>query len=293
MQIVSTSTHSGLKYKGLYSAAVDSKTAILHVHGMSGSIYFNSFYPAFYEQFPKENISFLAGENRGEYTMMLFDREDGSLAQLGNALEKFEDCIEDIDAWLEFLKGQGNTEIWLSGHSLGCSKIAYYVNQKQRSSQLDPAIKGLILLSPADMIGEIDPEEHKSFTIEAKQMVVNGEGQKLLSRLVDDWAPLSADTYLNFFDVEGGSNLAIFNFGNPELGWDVVNSISLPVIAFTGTKDIPVVGKGLDANECMRVLEQELINCPRKETVVFEEGEHDFVGFADEMVEKITQFINS
>ena len=64
----------------------------------------------------------------------------------GNALEIFEESVFDIDAWVLFAKNLGYKEIYIQAHSLAPSKVVYYMNQKSHDF-----IKGLVLISPADM----------------------------------------------------------------------------------------------------------------------------------------------
>jgi len=49
-----------------------------------------------------------------------------------------------------------------------------------------------------------------------------------------------------------------------KLGWEKVNSINLPLIAFTGTKD---------------------------KSIVYEGATHDFTGFGDQIVRDVLEFI--
>ena len=62
--------------------------------------------------------------------------------------EKFEDCIKDIKAFVDFAEKEGFSEIVLLGHSLGCSKVAYYYYKTH-----DKRIKKIIFASQADMVG--------------------------------------------------------------------------------------------------------------------------------------------
>jgi pimeloyl-ACP methyl ester carboxylesterase len=286
MKIVTTKTSDGFNFKGLLSEAKDSKKIIIHIHGMAGSTLLNEYYINMHEYYPENGISFLAGENRGTGTITEFVRDSGD-GMVGNAFEKFEDCIFDIQAWIDFAKSLGYEEIWLQGHSLGPSKIAYYISQKR-----DPAIKGLIFISPSDMIGLVhDSEGEKDHDImlpEAKRLVSEGKGNSLIDHKLWGGELLSANTYLNFFD--DGAKTAIFNYVNDALGWNAVNAIDIPVLALTGTKD-DGIAPVIDPPKAMEKLKEQLKSSPRVHTIVYENAEHSFDGFGDRIVKDVIEFI--
>ncbi len=288
MDIIETTTNDGLIYKGILTTPEKSTDKIiLHIHGMSGDIYTNSFYPFMYQQYPESGISFLAVEHRGTHSITQFNTVDGKVKNIGNAYEIFEDSSLDIDAWVNKVIKLGYKDIWLQAHSLGPSKVAYYVNNHKYEQ-----IKGLVWLSPSDMIGLVQDlegiKDHKLLLPEAEMLVSKGKGNEILSRVLWGSIKFSAATYLNFFG--NNAKTAIFNYDNTELGWDIVNNIDLPVIAFTGTKDDGIVPV-LDAYKAMEKLQKELIKSPRKKLVVFDGAQHDFEGFGQNIVNEVINFI--
>lgn len=286
MKIVKTKTTDGYHFSGLLSEAKDSKKIIIHIHGMAGSVLLNEYYSAMHEQYPNNGISFLAGEHRGTGTITAFvhDTTDGVC---GNAFERFEDSIYDIQAWIDYARSLGYDEIWLQAHSLAPSKVAYYISQTENHG-----IKGFIFISPSDMLGLVNDiegkKDHDIMLPEAKKLASEGKGKTILSHKLWGDNLLSADTYLNFFDE--GAKDAIFNYGNEALGWDVVNSIDIPVLAITGTKDDGIVPV-MDAHEAMKKLESELKNSPKVKTLVYENAEHSFNGFTERIVQDVIEFI--
>lgn len=289
MQIVQTRTASGLRYHGLLSEPADStKKIIIHIHGMAGTLFQENYYPTMHSYYPTHGISFLTVEHRGTGTITEFDLNGGTKV-IGNAYELFEDCIEDIKAWVDYAASLGYSEIWLQGHSLGTSKVAYYTKQTK-----DERIAGLILLSPSDMVGlvhdELGQKDHDLLYPEAKQLVQSGKGDALLSNKLWGSVTISAQTYLNFF--EDSSQDAIFNYANESLGWRVVNEIKVPVVAMTGTND-DGIEPVMDPNQAMEKLHSELKNSPRIKTVVYEGAQHNFEGFDKEIVNDVVEFIQT
>lgn len=288
MKIVTTKSTDGIEYKGLLTEASVAKGIIIHIHGMSGSIVLNDYYQPMHNKYSEAGWSFLVGEHRGTGSITQFN-SDNEILNLGNTFEIFDDCVHDIQGWINFAKSLGYKRIWLQAHSLGPSKIAYYMNQSKTKD-----IEGLIWISPSDMIGLVhDPVgiiDHNKLLQEAEELVEQGKQQQILSNYLWDKLLLSAETYLKFFGE--GANDAVFNYGDSSLGWEVVNSINVPVLAITGTKDdgiVPVI----DVYEAMNLLKSQLINSPKKKTVVYENAEHNFDGFGDNIASDVLDFINS
>lgn len=231
---------------------------------------------------------FLVGENRGANGITTFPRSDGSTALIGNAFEIFEDCLHDVEAWIRCALDLGYSRVILQGHSLGCSKVAYGFGQlKPRDSQV---VKGLILLSPADMLGLVESPGclplHTRLLKEAQEK----KGEGLLSELLWDYAILSSRTYLNFFSPNAST--AVFNYFNPSYEYKALERILVPVLALTGTNDDGIL-PACEPHRAMEILRAALVNSPRVETVVFDGADHDFKGFGATIVEKSLAFIEA
>lgn len=286
MRIVKAKTSDGFQFSGLFSEAKGSRKIIIHIHGMAGTPLINEYYQEMHDSYLINGYSFLVGENRGSGTATEFDYKEG-VKVVGNAYEKFEECVYDVQAWVDFASKKGYEEIWIQSHSLGPSKVAYYMHSTKPRN-----IEGLIWLSPSDMIGLVNnPEgikDHKKLLPEAKKLVKQKKGNVILSNNLWGSVLISAKTYLNIFDK--GAKTAIFNYGKPELGWGVVNSINVPVLAITGTKDDGIVPV-MEAKKAMKMLEKELINSPRKKTIIYENAEHSFDGFEKRIVKDVLNFI--
>lgn len=289
MKIVSAKSTDGIHYKGLLSEpSSNAKGIIIHIHGMSGSIVLNEYYSAMHTNYRDNGWAFLVPELRGSGAVTQYNSDNGG-KNLGNAFEIFEECIFDIQGWINFALELGYTNMWLQSHSLGTSKAAYYLNQSKDSN-----VKGLIFLSPSDMVGLVHDavgiKDHEVLFPEAKQLVKDGKGTQFLSNKLWGDNIISANTYINFFGE--GAKDAIFNFENPSLGWDVVNSLNVPVLAISGTLDDGIVPV-MDVYKAMEILEKELKNSPKKKTIVYKDAEHSFDGFEEQITQDVLAFINS
>lgn len=289
MRIIRTKTKDGIHYEGILTGEEGSSDSlILHIHGMAGSPTLNQYYSEMYREYPANGLHFMAVTHRGTGVMTEFITDEGATV-LGNAYEKFEDCVYDIDSWISKAVELGYKKIWLQSHSLGPSKVAYYMSQTN-----DPRVEGLIFISPSDMIGLIhadgEDENYKVMIEEANQLVAEGKGKQILSQDIWGLEKLSAETYINFFGE--GSNTGVFNYKGDASDWKVVNSIKIPVLAITGTKDSGVVPI-IDPYEAMKKLESELSRSPHVKTVVYDGADHSFDQFGDRIVGDVLDFIKN
>jgi pimeloyl-ACP methyl ester carboxylesterase len=119
-------------------------------------------------------------------------------------------------------------------------------------------------------------------------MIKEGKGDELIPGDLFGWMKICAKSYVDFFGKD--SKADIFNYLKKD-NWEVINKIDIPVIAFTGTDDYAIVPI-IDPYEGMQILEKQLINSPRKKTVVYEGANHDFKGFGEEITKEVLDFIN-
>lgn len=146
-----TITSDKLRLDGLlFEPDKKSNTAILHIHGMAGNFYENVFLDSMAEEYTKAGYAFLTGNNRGHDHIADFHivGPKENYKRIGDVFEKIEDCILDINTWLEFLKQKGYKVFILQGHSLGAVKAVYYLNNYSNN----PFIS-LVLASPPDILG--------------------------------------------------------------------------------------------------------------------------------------------
>ncbi len=283
MELVSVKTTDNIELSGLISNSENRENIIIHIHGMASDFYTNSFYYPMHEHYPKNNYAFLATENRGIHII----KSLGQVKAIGNAYEKFEESIYDIDAWINFATQEGYKNVWLQGHSLGTVKIAYYAANSDNN-----LLKGLLLLSPSEMIGLVHDadgyQDHKVLYPEALELIKTNQQNNLLSHKLWKVLLLSAQTYLNLFDDNAATG--VFNYRLPKESWKIVENIKVPVLAITGTKDDGIYPV-MNPIEAMKLLENKLIKSPKVKTIVYENAEHDFVDFEENIVHDAISFL--
>lgn len=275
----------------LYQPDKRTKTVVLHIHGMGGNFYENKFLDNFAETLTDNNIAFCVFNNRGaEFIKDIFKKSKKKelFVRIGNSRERFEDCVIDIRAYIEFLKRQGFGVIHLSGHSLGCSKAAYYLGKTK-----DKRIKSLILISPSDMIGLVRADKefayrYKDDITTAKRMVKQGKGDEFMPRMVWDDYPITANSYLNIFG--DNSKAAVFNFYSPKDKFKIISQIKCPIFTITGTKDDILF---MPWNKMMKILKEKASLTKRLEIKTIKNATHSWRGNEQELAERILNWLKS
>ena len=129
---------------GILYEADNSIATVVHVHGSLGNFYHQPFIPVFAKTLTGAGISFLSCNMRAHDGVAEGYDTEGEMTYVGGSIIRFESCLVDIQAavdWCERLRGR----IFLQGHSLGCDRVLFYL--EQTGAKLSP-----ILLSPCDSL---------------------------------------------------------------------------------------------------------------------------------------------
>lgn len=136
---------NGILYK---SENAKNKKVILAVHGMTSNC-FKKRDEVIAKYANHEGIDYFCFNNRGSEITRYIVRKSSDRKELGGtAYEDVLDGYYDICGATLKLAELGYTDIYLQGHSLGCTKIVYTYNKlKDENSDILEYIKGVILLS--------------------------------------------------------------------------------------------------------------------------------------------------
>lgn len=265
-----------------YSPEKATKKAVLHIHGMCGNFYENSFLSYMADEFTKNGYSFLSINNRGAGTFFDFPvkgRKE-SHKRIGNAYEKFEECIYDIKAGLDFLEKEKFTEIVLQGHSLGSVKVAYYMAKTK-----DKRVSRLVLVSPSDMVGLTEDKEHARRMTLSKKLIKDGRGNELLPELLWGWAWNSATTYVNL--SERNTAVDVFNTYDKQAP-SCIKDITIPILAIMGGTDDAAI---LPVKEALEVIKSKAKKAPRFDTLVIGKAPHTYFGYEQQLARGIASWL--
>ncbi len=281
--IINVKTSDGLILHGLLTEPVKpAKTIDIHIHGAGGNFYGNSYFEGLTNRLVDLGIAYLSTNNRGAG---VYELEKGSISH-GVSLEKFADCLLDIDAWIEFALEKGYENIVLEGHSYGTEKIVYYMNEGRHKDR----VKGVILLGFSDNVGaqmKYEQSIGKSYLQEAQELASKGENERLLSDLFGlcGELPISAQTYLHCFTDHSANALALPLRRGGNLTY--FQNIHVPILSVIGDQDDSeyTVIPTKDAVE--------LLNTENSRAVVYqvENSDHVFSGKEAEVIALIADFI--
>lgn len=207
-------------------------TALILVHGLCGSAY------AWFERMEpliamcrRERIAVASFSTRGSNVVQsLYKAKEKFLG--GGAFEKFEDCIQDIRAVIDFFSKNGYRRIVLMGQSTGSNKVVYYLHKTK-----DRRVKKTVLLVPlSDIVGEMQARGRlqKKFLQKATTQVQRGRGDELFMATYPErlWG---AKRYISLYTP--GSREDVFPYYDPKGNWRAVESIRIPTLVVLGDKD--------------------------------------------------------
>lgn len=277
--IVKVTTGDHIELFGFLAETEGEKdAALLHVHGTSSSFYCEKYAGLFAEEFPPLGVTTLFTNNRGSHVMEAWQDS-------GAALERFEDCLLDIDEWIQYTLQSGYRRILLQGHSLGTEKIVFYLNKGRFAEK----VAAVILLGVSDSFGNqariaktfpVDPIE------EARRLVAAGKGEQFLTsvwRPHGGGVPQSAASYLNFFSPGSELSKALPLRQGKDLFY--YRKIAVPILTVVGEYD-PFTY--LPVPQTMQLLEKENRQTGTK---IIAGADHDFSGKEKELVEAVKGFV--
>lgn len=284
--IVNVVTNDGYTLHGLFSEPrKKSQTIIIHIHGSAGNFYQSNFYPYLFKMANQLNISFLSTNNRGTG---VYDIEKGTKYR-GAAVEIFEECLLDIDSWIEHVVALGYKNIILEGHSFGTNKIQYYIlNGKYKSK-----VKSLILLGFTDSYGG-QLEYLKSINLknevvlkEAKKLISQNRPLQLLSYELINWGelPQTAQSYFNF--MSPGSKLSQILPLRERVNLDNFKKIDIPILGIVGDHDECTV---LPPKEAVDMLNKQNKNA---NCYMIKDSNHIYEGREFELIKITKKFLSN
>ena len=218
----------------LYTPNEDTKKVVIHVHGLNGNFYENRFIDTLARTYTSKGYSFLTFNNRGKDFIAELLKGNG-FTIIGGSLERFKDCLLDIEGVINWVKEKGYTEIILEGHSYGCNKVLYYYNHNK-----DNSIEKIVLLAPCDIPSEskkfLSAEEYQKAKEESTKLVEQGKENELIDFSVMANGKIAAGTY--FYDLLPGGENDFIRYSDGVNGKSkVLNDIDVPVLIVFGDND--------------------------------------------------------
>lgn len=256
-ELVRINSIDGIEQPGiLYTPNENTNKVAIHVHGLNGNFYENRFLDILAKSYTDKNYAFLTFNNRGKDFIAELLKGNG-FTVIGGSLERFKDCILDIEGVVNWVKQKGYSEIILEGHSYGCNKVLYYYNHKK-----DDSIKKIVLLAPCDIPSEgkkfLSDEEYKTAKEESTRLVNKGKANELIDFSVMANGKIAAGTYYNDFLPGGENDFIRYSDGKNEKS-EVLNSIDIPILIVFGSIDECVLTQPIDI--VIEYLKNNISNC--------------------------------
>jgi dienelactone hydrolase len=141
------------------------------------------------------------------------------------------DALDEVGAWLEWLKGKGAKDVVLLGHSLAGNQIARFAAERD-----SPLIRAVVLAAPGiwdDAVFASYERRYKQplkpVLERAESLVKAGKGNSLLDRT--DFLTCSKTT------VQAASFVSYYSPSQRPSTTTLIPKIAKPVIVFIGTQD--------------------------------------------------------
>ena len=272
-------TLDGLKLPMVHFESDNKDICVICIHGMCESIIDNYFATVWGKELSKNNIGFIYEHNRGHSIENDIVMKDGTYKRCGCMYEIFEESIYDIDLAINTSLEKGYKRIILLGHSYGCNKVIYYYYKKH------PNILGIVLASAPDMIGShiMNQADYEELLKEAKENIDNGEPNKLLHKMVEDYMYMSSQTYYNWYNLN--SNLNNIPVVKNDNHWEQLESVDVPILTFSGSNEE-------DYYLHLDLLKEKAINCNNFEYKIIENTSHTYPSKENEIAHLILNWIN-
>lgn len=236
----------------------------------------------------EEGIAYLAFNNRG-HELMAYTQKTGE-NKLLNGGEVYEDVLDsyyDIVGAVNKALELGYTDIYLQGHSLGCTKIIYTYNKlKNENNSIIKNIKAVILLSLVDIpdcqkydLGTKYDEMMKYAEYKEKE----GKDTELMPPESFDH-PISVKSYLRYFKYNKDIDFARFSDENYD--FKELNNIDVPLFIRWGNVHELVIQK---LDELIPILKSKIKN--NKLDIGYIDGaDHGYTGKEEELAKEIINF---
>jgi alpha-beta hydrolase superfamily lysophospholipase len=287
MTFIEKYTSDGLKLPMVHYDSGERDLCVIYTHGMAENIVEDGFARIWAEKLSSGGIGFLYGHTRGFSQINYLTNTDGERKRYGTAYEIFDECLLDVDLFVDTVLELGYKKLVLLGHSLGCNKVIYYISEESTDR---PEIAGVILASPPDLVGlEKMPEYQENYSelaAEATENMKNGNPRKILRSEIWGEYELSSQTYLSLYSDDGKSdNLPVLK--NPE-HFSELEKIKVPTLAFMGENDDIKIRTIVDD---LALIKSKAINCPDFATAIIAGANHYYYGKEQETADLIQNWL--
>lgn len=280
---------NGFIYKADTSS--NSKKVILAVHGMSSNC-FKKRDEIIAKKMNENGIDYFCFNNRGSELVKYIRKNINGKKEKHLGGTTYEDVLEgyeDIVGAILKLEELGYKEIYLQGHSLGCTKIVYTYNElKEEEDKNLENIKGVILLSLIDI-----PSTLKIYLRDKFNTYLNLAEEKEKAGLKNELMPkdafihpISVKSFLRYARDNKEIDFARYSEDNE---FEKLNNIECPLMMRWGNNNEMILQ---NAEELVELINQK-INNPKKDISFIDGADHGYHDREELLAEQILKFINN
>ncbi len=273
----------------LYEGQEKTKDVILAVHGMSSNCFKNRD-DIIAKKANEQQIDYFCFNNRGSELVKYIkkDIEEKREEKLGGtAYEDVLEGYEDIVGAILKLKELGYQNIYLQGHSLGCTKIVYTYNElKEENDDLLENIKGVILLSLVDIPATLKAylgDKFEEYLKIAEEKEKEGKTLELMPK-ESFIHPVSSKTFLRY--ARDNKEIDFANY-EEDTKFEKLNEISDPLFMRWGHEKEMILQ---EPSELVAKINSIITN-PHKDIDYIDGADHSYKGKEDILAEQIIEFI--
>lgn len=273
----------------LYKSKERTNKVILAVHGMSSNC-MKKRDQVISKKANENNIDYFCFNNRGselvKYTRRNIEGKKEKFI-MGTSFEDVTEGYEDIVGAMIKLKELGYEEIYLQGHSLGCTKIVYSYNElKEEQDDLINMVKGVILLSLVDIPQTLKfylRENFNKYLEYAEEQEKQNKPNELMPK-ESFIHPISVKTFLRY--ARDNKEIDFAGYGR-DTKLEKLNNIDVPLFMRWGNDNEMILQR---AEELVDIVNNILKN-ENKDIDYIDEANHGYENREEELAEQIIKFI--
>ena len=285
-------TQDNAELVGLLHTKNPSKKVIISVHGMTSDC-LKRRDDIIAKTMVENGIDYFTFNNRGHDVIAYIAKDvngEYEKQKAGTAYENIQDSYYDINAAIDEMMKKGYEEIYLQGHSLGCTKIVYTYNRlknKNESKYLEK-IKVIMLLSLVDIpkAQKINLGDKYNYILEYAQEKEREGKQEELMPSESFIHPLSVKTYLKYFGEEG-KEIDFAKYSEKDYDFKELNNIQIPLFMRWGDTFEMIEQK---AQDLVQIVKQKLKN-PKTDINYIEGANHGYTGKEQILADQILNFL--
>ncbi len=291
MKVIYFLATDGIKLDGLlYTNENKTDNIILSIHGM-GSNCMKKRETTIAKIANENGIDYFCFNNRGSELVKYTRRYTEGKKEKDLGGTSYEDVLEgyeDITGAIIKLKELGYKNIYLQGHSLGCTKIVYTYNElKDENDDMINNIKGIILNSLIDIPKALKVylrDDFEKYLAYAEEKEKNQEVNEFMPKEAFIH-PISVKTFLRY--ARDNKDIDFANYGEDnEL--EKLNNIDVPLFMRWGNDNEMVIQK---PEELVDIVNNIITN-PNKDINYIDDANHSYDGKEEELAKQIMKFIS-